>query len=58
MTIGGAAAKSPDDAKFFVRWLDRTFESAAARSDYDSDREKADTLDYLKAARGKFEAMQ
>jgi Tol biopolymer transport system component len=58
VTIGGAAPKSPDDAKFFVRWLDRTFESAAARSDYNSDREKTDTLDYLKAARGKFEAMQ
>jgi Tol biopolymer transport system component len=58
VTIGGAAPKSPDDAKFFVRWLERTLESAAARSDYNSVREKTDTLDYLRAARGKFEAMQ
>jgi hypothetical protein len=58
VTIGGAAPKSPDDAKFFVHWLDRTLESAAARSDYNSEREKADTLDYLKSASSKFEAMQ
>lgn len=58
VTLGGAAPKSPGDAKFFVRWLDRTLESAAARGDYNSDREKTDTLDYLKSARSRFEAMQ
>jgi len=58
VTAGGAAPKSASDAEFFVRWLDRTIESAVARSDYNSAREKADTLDYLKAARTTFEAMQ
>jgi Tol biopolymer transport system component len=58
VSIGGAAPKSPGDAKFFMRWLDRTLESAAARTDYNSDREKTDTLEYLKSARSEFEAMQ
>ncbi len=58
LTVGGAATKSPVDAKFFVRWLDRTLESASARTDYNSEHEKADTLEYLKTARTKFEAMQ
>ena len=58
VSIGGAAPKSPDDAKFFVRWLDRTLESASARGDYNSAGEKADTLEYLKSARAKFEALR
>ena len=58
LRIDGAAPKSPGDATFFVRWLDRTLESASARTDYNSEREKTDTLEYLRAARAKFEAMQ
>jgi dipeptidyl aminopeptidase/acylaminoacyl peptidase len=58
LMIGGAAPKSPVDAKFFVCWLERTLESAAARTDYNSEHEKTDTLEYLKAARRKYEAMQ
>jgi WD40 repeat protein len=58
VTIGGTAPKSPADARFFVHWLERTLESASARSDYNSEHEKTDTLEYLKSARSKFEAMQ
>jgi len=56
--LHGSAPKFPADAKFFVRWLERTLESASSRTDYNSAREKADTLEYLKSARAKFEAMQ
>jgi hypothetical protein len=56
--LRGSAMKSPADAKFFVRWLERTLESASARTDYNSAREKADTLDYLTSARKKFDAMR
>jgi Tol biopolymer transport system component len=56
--VRGSTPKYPDDARFFVRWLERTLESASARTDYNSAREKADTLEYLKTARKKFEAMQ
>jgi hypothetical protein len=41
-----------------VKWLDRNLESAGAREDYNSAREKQAVLDYLKAARAKFEAQQ
>jgi TolB protein len=56
--VGRAMPKSPEDARFFMRWLDRMLESAAARTDYNSAREKADTLDYIKSARKRFEALQ
>ena len=56
--LRGSAPKFPADANFFVRWLERTLESASARTDYTSAREKADTLDYLASARRKFEAMR
>jgi hypothetical protein len=58
LTVAGVAPKSSPDAKFFVRWLDRTIESATGLTDYNSEREKTDTLDYLKSARATFEAMQ
>ena len=55
--VRGKTPTHQADAKFFVRWLDRALESASARTDYNSAHEKADTLDYLRSARAKFEAM-
>jgi Tol biopolymer transport system component len=57
VTVRGSKPKYPADAKFFLRWIDRMIESATARDDYNSAHEKTDTLDYLKSARKKFEAM-
>ncbi|HSE11836.1 MAG TPA: CehA/McbA family metallohydrolase, partial [Rudaea sp.] len=34
VTIGGKPARSPADAAYFVRWLDRVIETSAARNDY------------------------
>jgi hypothetical protein len=56
--VAGAPPRSPQDARYFVRWLDRVLESAGAREDYNSAREKQATLDYLRQARAKFEAKQ
>ena len=56
--LRGSAPKYPVDARFFVRWLERTLESASSRTDYNSAREKAATLEYLQSARARFEAMQ
>ena len=56
--VQGSAPKYPADARFFVRWLQRTLDSAQARGDYNNAQEKADTLEYLRSARAKFEAMQ
>jgi Tol biopolymer transport system component len=56
--VGDAKPRSPADAKYFVRWLERNLESAAARTDYNSDKEKLRVLDYLRQAKAKFEAQQ
>jgi hypothetical protein len=58
VTLDGKPARSPPDAAYFVRWLDRTIETSSARKDYNSEQEKTSTLDYLKAARAIYAAMQ
>jgi hypothetical protein len=39
-----------------VKWLDRVLEAASARTDYNDDAEKRDTLDYLQKARAAYAA--
>ena len=56
--VGGEKPRSPDDAKYFVRWIERNIESAGARTDWNSDKEKQRVLDYLRQAKAKFEAQQ
>jgi hypothetical protein len=49
-----AAKPAPDaraDAQYFVTWLDRVIEAAAARTGYNDDAEKRETLEYLQRAR-------
>jgi hypothetical protein len=53
--VDGRPARSPEDAKYFLRWIDRIIASADARQDYNDAREKQDTLDYLRAGRAVFE---
>ena len=48
---------APDDAAYFVAWMDRVVEAALARGGWNSEQEKADTLAYLNAAREKFRAL-
>jgi hypothetical protein len=50
VSVGGTPTNSPADAKYFVHWLDRTIAAAAGRTDYNDDRERQATLDYLHAA--------
>ena len=54
-------AKSPhgppgaaQDAAYFVAWLDRTLADVQAREDFNNDRERNATLDYLSAARSRY----
>jgi hypothetical protein len=56
--VAGARPRSPDDARYFVRWLERVIESAGARDDFNSAEEKQRTLDYLEGARAKFRDQQ
>jgi TolB protein len=50
VSVAGAPTNSPADAKYFVHWLDRTIAAAEGRTDYNDDRERKATLDYLHAA--------
>ena len=55
VSVGGKPASSPEDAEYFLRWIDRIIASADARQDYNDAQEKTDTLDYLRAGRAVFE---
>ena len=57
LEIEGKPAHSPADAEYFVRWMDRVIAAANARDDYNDQREKTDTLEYLRAARQVFVSM-
>ncbi len=52
---GVPAPAAIEDARYFVRWIDRVIESASARTDYNTDREREQTLQYLRGARALFE---
>jgi TolB protein len=55
VSVGGQTAKSPKDAEYFLRWIDRIIASADGRHDYNDAQEKKDTMDYLRAGRAVFE---
>ena len=54
VSVAGARASSRPDADYFVRWIDRIIEAAAAREDYNTATEKRSTLEYLQTARKTF----
>ena len=54
--VDGKPAQAPADAAYFVQWMDRVIDAAAARTDYNDAREKRSTLDYLHAARAVYAA--
>jgi TolB protein len=45
------APAAGQDAQYFVTWLDRVIAEASARTDYNDDQEKRETIDYLQRAR-------
>jgi Tol biopolymer transport system component len=55
VSIKDRPAKSPADAEYFLRWIDRIIASADSRGDYNDAQEKKDTMDYLRAGRAVFE---
>jgi hypothetical protein len=48
---------APEDAAYFVAWMDRVVEATLARGGWNSEQEKADTLAYLEQARARFRAL-
>jgi TolB protein len=49
--------RAPEDAAYFVAWMDRVIEATNARGGWNSEQEKANTLAYLEAARTKLRAL-
>ncbi|HET8948074.1 MAG TPA: CehA/McbA family metallohydrolase, partial [Candidatus Polarisedimenticolia bacterium] len=55
--IGEEDPRSPDDAAYFVKWLDRVIDSAKSRKEWNTADERADVMATLDAARQKFIAL-
>jgi hypothetical protein len=55
--VEGSAVRSPEDAKYFIQWVDRIIEDAGARTDYNTDFEKNETMKTLNDARAIYEKM-
>ncbi len=51
VTVAGSPAKSPDDAAYFVAWIDRLTEAAKSHPDWNTDAEKETVLNQLQQAR-------
>ncbi len=52
-----AVPPAPDDAAYFLAWMDRVIQAAEARGGWNTEEEKADMLIYLNAAREKYRAL-
>jgi TolB protein len=52
-----AAPPAPEDAAYFVAWMDRVVEATLARGGWNSETEKSNTLAYLNEAREKFRVL-
>jgi TolB protein len=58
VTVAGAKPRSPQDARFFVAWIDHLLQSTAAYPDWNSAAEKAGVLKELSDARAVYALMQ
>ena len=54
VTVGGRPIRSAQDARYFTAWVDRLLEGALANNAWNSDQEKARTLDVIRRARQEF----
>jgi hypothetical protein len=56
ITVAGKPASSPEDAKFFLAWLDRLDQNARNHTGYNSAAEKDAVLKHIEDARKVYEA--
>jgi hypothetical protein len=55
LTVGDTPTRSPEDARYFMRWIDRMRASVEAHRDWNTDAERQETLDMLAQARSEYE---
>ena len=48
---------APGDAAYFVAWLDRVIAATEARDDFNNERERTGTLEYLRSARERYRGL-
>ncbi len=58
VTVGGQPIRSPDDARYFVRWIERLEANAAAHQGWNSEAEKREVLERLAGAKEEFRRRQ
>jgi len=58
LSVGGAAPRSPEDARYFAAWTDRLTESASRYPDWNNAAEKRAVLERIARAKALFEGMQ
>ncbi len=58
VTIGGKAPRSPEDAKYFAAWIDRTIDTTSHYPDWNSLAEKEYVLKRLAEAKAVYEQLQ
>jgi TolB protein len=54
LTVGGRPTRSSEDARYFIRWIDRTRASVEAHRDWNSEAERRETLAMLAQARAEY----
>jgi hypothetical protein len=55
VTVGGQPIRSPDDARYFLAWIDRLRAAAEANQDWNTVEEKTRVLETIRKARAEFE---
>jgi len=57
LALPAPAPPAPEDARYFVGWLDRVIEAATGRDDYNTAEERRAVLEYLRIARGEYASL-
>jgi len=58
VSVAGSVQKSPDDAAYFIAWIDRLIAAAKSNQDWNTDAEKAAVLKTLDDARAVYVRLQ
>ncbi len=57
VTVAGAKPRSPDDAAYFMAWIDRVADNAKANSEYKNEAQKTEVLKTIQDARAAYEKL-
>jgi TolB protein len=58
INVAGSSVRNPDDATYFVNWMDRLIAAARTNTSYNTDDEKQSVLSMLQTAREKYANMK